>query len=116
MKNYIQPGDSLTFTAPAGGVLSGNAYLIGRCFGIAAGDAADAAPFVLKTEGVFEVAKVSAQAWTAGAAIYWDNTAKLFTTVVSTNWFVGVATEAAANPTAVGRVRLNGSMRIAAEA
>jgi predicted RecA/RadA family phage recombinase len=56
-----------------------------------------------------EVAKVSAQAWTVGAPIYWDDTAKLFTTTSTSNTLAGVAVAAAANPSATGRVRLNGS-------
>jgi predicted RecA/RadA family phage recombinase len=52
---------------------------------------------------------VSAQAWTAGALVYWDDTAKLFTTTSTSNTLAGVAVAIAANPTATGRVRLNGS-------
>ena len=116
MQNYIQEGDTVDVVAPTGGVVGGNAYLIGKLFGIAVRDAAQGANVGLKTSGVFEVAKVSAQAWTQGAAIHWDNTAKLFTTVTTGNWFVGVATEAAANPSSVGRVRLNVAMALAVSA
>jgi hypothetical protein len=63
-------------------------------------------PVAVKTQGVFELAKVSAQAWTVGAPIYWDASAAKATTVASTNTFIGHATEAAANPSAVGRVKL----------
>jgi len=41
--------------------------------------------------------------------IYWDDAAKNATTTVGTNKLIGVATAAAANPSATGRVRLNGS-------
>ncbi|KKL79884.1 hypothetical protein LCGC14_2010330, partial [marine sediment metagenome] len=34
-KNFIQPGDTLTVTAPAGGVVSGGAVEIGKLFGVA---------------------------------------------------------------------------------
>jgi predicted RecA/RadA family phage recombinase len=60
---------------------------------------------------VAKVAKVSAQAWTEGLKIYWDNTAKLFTSTASTNPLVGFATRVAANPTATGYVRLDGVVR-----
>lgn len=109
MKNYVQPGDVLTLIAPSGGVVSGTPYLIGTIFAIAAYSAAAGAEFEGKVCGVFDVPKVSAQAWTQGATIYWDDTAKLFTTVSTSNTKVGVATLAAANPSSTGRVRLNGS-------
>jgi predicted RecA/RadA family phage recombinase len=60
----------------------------------------------VKTRGVFELPKVSAQAWTVGAPIYWDGTAGNATTVTTSNTLIGYATEAAANPSSVGRVRI----------
>ena len=59
-------------------------------------------------EGVVEHAKVSAQAWTEGQQINWDDTAKLMTTVTTGNFRVGYAAAAAANPTATGKVVLHG--------
>ena len=51
------------------------------------------------------------QAWTAGAKVYWDNTAKRATNVASGNTLIGVAVLAvgAGADEVVGRVRLNGS-------
>jgi predicted RecA/RadA family phage recombinase len=60
-------------------------------------------------EGVWTMAKTSAQAWTVGARIYWDDTAKLCTTTATSNTLIGVATAIAANPSSTGNVRLNGS-------
>ena len=34
MKNYIQPGNIITVTAPTGGVTSGTGLLVGNLFGI----------------------------------------------------------------------------------
>jgi predicted RecA/RadA family phage recombinase len=109
MKNYVKSGDVLTLTAPTGGVVSGTAYLIGTMLVIATTTAAATEVFEGRTVGVYDVPKVSAQAWTVGARIYWDDTAKLFTTVLTSNTLVGVAALAAANPSSTGRVRLNGS-------
>lgn len=109
MKNYIKSGDTLTLTAPVGGVVSGTAYLIGTMLVIATTTAAAGEQFEGRTVGVYEVPKVSAQAWTVGARIYWDDSAKLFTTVLTSNTLVGVAVAVAANPSATGRVRLNGA-------
>ena len=106
MKNYIQSGDVLTVPAPAGGVLSGGIVIIGSLIGFATATAAAGVAVAVKTKGIFEVAKVSAQAWTVGAPIYWDSTASNATTVSSANTLIGYAAEAAANPTSVGRVRI----------
>lgn len=106
MKNYIEAGDTLTVPAPSGGVVSGDIVIIGTLIGIATTTAAVGVNVAVKISGVFELAKVSAQAWTIGAPIYWDGTAKLATTVSSANTAIGYATEVAANPSAVGRVRL----------
>lgn len=106
--NYIQMGHNVTLTATAA-VASGAGVLAGSMFGIAQTAAATGEEYEIATVGVYEMAKVSAQAWTVGALIYWDNTNSQATTASSSNTLIGVATEAAANPSSVGRVRLNGS-------
>lgn len=111
MKNFIQRGDSMTFTAPTGGVVSGGAYKIGQLLVVAGSTAAAGARFAGAAVGVFELPKVSAQAWTEGALIYWDNTAKLCTTVSTSNLLIGCAADSAANPSSTGIVRLNGNAR-----
>jgi predicted RecA/RadA family phage recombinase len=108
MQNYIQSGEVITLAAPYD-VASGAGLLVGTIVGIATGAALSGTPVEVKLEGVVDVAKVSAQAWTAGATIYWDDTAKNFTTTSTSNTKVGVAVQAAANPSAIGRIRLNGS-------
>lgn len=114
MKNFIQPGVTVTAIAPAGGVASGEGVLIGSLFGVACGNAAEGAEVELVTIGVFELGKTSAQAWTAGAKIYWDNATKLCTTAAAAgaNALIGVALSAAANPSSTGIVRLNGAFTI----
>lgn len=108
MDNFLQKGCVLTLTAPYT-VVAGAGTLVGSIFGVAANDTTSGAQGEYQTEGVFSLAKVSAQAWTQGALIYWDDTAKLCTTTVATNKLIGVAIAAAANPTSVGSVRLNGA-------
>jgi predicted RecA/RadA family phage recombinase len=114
MKNFIQPGNVITVTAPAGGVLSGAGLLVGSLFGIANGKAAQDEDVELSLTGVYALPKVSAQAWTQGAKIYWDNATKLATTAAAAgaNALIGVATKAAANPSAEGEVRLSASFTI----
>lgn len=108
MKNFIQDGKTITLAAPYA-LVSGDGLLVGSIFGVASNDAANGADVEAATEGVFSLKKTSAQAWTAGALIYWDNSAKECTTTVSTNKLVGTAAAAASNPSSTGLVRLNGA-------
>lgn len=109
MKNFVKPGKDITLAAPYA-VLSGAGALVGSIFGISATDLVITELGEFEVTGVFDIAKVSAQAWaTVGLLIYWDDTAKLVTTTASTNKLIGVNVAVAANPSATGRVRLNGA-------
>ena len=110
MKNYVQPGNSHSLTAPYA-VTSGDGLLVGSIFGVAAGDAASGANVEAALTGVFDLTKIGSQAWTVGAKVYWDDTNKRCTTVSTDNTLIGVAVEAVAGGAGdtIGRVRLNGS-------
>jgi len=108
MKNYIQTGENITITATAAGT-SGKGLLLGKLFGILMADVKVNEEVELKLVGVFDLPKTEAQAWTVGAAIYWDETNKLCTTTASGNTKIGHAVEVAANPSTVGIVRLSGA-------
>lgn len=111
MKNYVEPGEVLPFTAPSGGVVSGSCYLIGALLVVATVTANQGDKFSAYIgPGVVSGPKATG-AWTEGAKIYWDNTAKNFTTTVSTNVLVGVAAAAAASGDTTGNVRLDGVAR-----
>jgi predicted RecA/RadA family phage recombinase len=112
MKNQVQQGDAINVTAPSGGLVSGNAYMIGAAlFGVSATTVAQALGGVLWRKGVFTLAKVSAQAWAAGDVIYWSPSASACTNVnSSSDQKVGIATLAAANPTSIGTVCLTGQV------
>jgi len=106
MKNWIQEGEALTLPAPYD-VVSGAGAQIGAIFGVAGYDALSGADVVLHRCGVFDLAKVSAQAWVVGDTIWWDNSAKKATNVkTQSNLRIGKAVAAAANPTSTGRVVL----------
>jgi len=109
MKNYVNAGEHLTIPAPYNAA-SGTGVKSGSIFGIAQFDVVAPADIVVVRKGVFAVAKVSAQAWAVGAKIYWDDAAKLFTTVATSNLLVGVATAAATNPSGTGEVLLTGQV------
>jgi predicted RecA/RadA family phage recombinase len=110
MRNYIQPGHALTLAAPYD-VVSGDGLLVGAIFGVASHDALSGAEVETQLTGVLDLAKVASQAWTAGAKVYWDNTAKRATTVASGNTLIGVAVLAVGSGAeeVIGRARLNAS-------
>lgn len=113
MKNFIQDGDTLTVTAPYA-LLSGAGCLVGSLFGVAVSDALISTEVEIKTTGVFDLAKAASQAWTVGARIYWDDTAKNCTTTASTNKLIGVAMAAVGSGAGetIGRVRLSGAFTL----
>jgi predicted RecA/RadA family phage recombinase len=115
MKNYVQPGEVVTVTAPRN-VASGELVVVGLIAGVAATDAASGDPVEIKTGGVFDLAKTSAQAWASvGLPIYAVPGTGLCTTATTTgNVLVGTNMATAANPSATGRVRLNGVVPAAA--
>lgn len=102
MKNYVQPGDTLTLTAPSGGVVGGTPYLIGELFGVAAGDADEGAKFDLSRAGVFTMPKTTGTGWSEGDPLYWDNTTKKLTTAAGDNRKVAVAVATAGSGAALG--------------
>ncbi|GHD60370.1 DUF2190 family protein [Jeongeupia chitinilytica] len=111
MLNYVQQGDSLTVTAVAD-TLSGDPILVGHLFGVATHDAPAGQPLTIKTSGVFDLPKLSADEVTVGGPLYFDAAKHVLTGTkpadASTAPFVAVATVAAGNNTGSVRVRLNG--------
>lgn len=108
MKNYISEGDSLPLTAPYN-VSSGGGFLVGSIFAVAANDALSGAAVQGKTKGLFTLTKHSAEAWTVGELLYWDDTNKYVTATSTSNKLIGIAAAVAANPSSTGNVRLNGA-------
>ena len=110
MKNYVQPGNTITLTAPYA-VASGDGLLVGSIFGVASGTAALGETVEAALTGVYDLKKVASQAWAAGDKVYWDNTAKEATKTTTSNTLIGVATEVVAGGAGdvVGRVRLTGA-------
>jgi predicted RecA/RadA family phage recombinase len=110
MKNFVQHGDMVTVTA-AGTIASGDLVRINSLIGVAATNASTGEAVEIKTTGVFDLPKTSAQAWSAGQPVYMISGTGLLTNVAGTgNYLAGVAVLDAANPSATGRVRLNGSL------
>lgn len=109
MNNFFKPAEVQTFTAPSGGVVSGTGYLIGALFVVATITAAVGTQFEGVVVGSVYLPKASG-AWTEGALLYWDNTAKNVTTVSTSNTRIGCAAAVGgqASGDTTGLVRLNG--------
>lgn len=107
MKNFVQPGNTITAIAPVGGINSGDGMLFGTLFGVAATTQAGGAEVEITLEGVFDLPKATG-AISAGALVYWDAVTGEVTTTDTGNVLIGAATEAAASGAATARVRLNG--------
>lgn len=107
--NYVQLGEAMTLTAPAGGVTVDKGVLVGSAFVVALITAAAGVTFQGSTVGVWSLDKPSTEVWAEGDKIYWDN-GNVRCTNVPTSGFrlVGYAAAAAANPSSTGKVRLAG--------
>ncbi len=90
MKNFICPGNSLTMTAPAGGVVSGALVVLEGLFGVAAFTAAAGADFDLVCEGVFNLPKKTGETPAVGAKVYWETATSSVTTTATSNTLIGV--------------------------
>jgi len=106
---FIKPGNTVTLTAPAGDVVAGTLYLIGKLLVLAKTSAAEGEEFEGATNGVFEEApKATGQSWTEGAKLYWDDTNDVFTTTATANTAAAIALSAQASADATGTVLLTG--------
>jgi predicted RecA/RadA family phage recombinase len=110
MINAGKSGKVIDFVAPSGGVVSGTPVLIGAILVIPVASAVAGETFAGELRGQFTLAKASG-AITAGAAMYWDDTAKNVTTTSNTgaNKLVGFAPLAAASGDTTVDVVLNGT-------
>jgi predicted RecA/RadA family phage recombinase len=104
-QNYIQPGEVVDYIVPSGGVTSGTLVLAGSLVGVALGDGAEDDIVSLGIKGVFEVTKVTGNAWVFGQAIYHNGTASA-TGVVGSNKLAGYAAAIAASGDTSGKVIL----------
>lgn len=110
MKNYVQPGETLTLTAPYD-VASGGGFLVGALFAVACTSALSGAEVEGKTTGVFDITALNTDTGSIGTKMYWDNTNKRLTTTASGNTLVGALVAAKANGDTTARVKLDGVIR-----
>lgn len=77
MRNYVNCGDTVTFTAD-GDVESGQAVVFGNQLVVSVGVVLDGAEGQAATEGVFELPKDDETEFAAGAQLCWDVSEGLF--------------------------------------
>lgn len=112
MKNFVQPGETIPFIAPSGGVVAGNAHLLGAIVGVVGRTAAEGEESNLVLEGVFTLPKAASVTPAPGALLYFIAADKTITNSASGNTKIGVhaGLAASASGDATVRVRLNGSI------
>ena len=113
MKNFVQPGDVLTLT-PDADVASGVGKLFGTAlFGVAVGDVASGEEGAFTVRGVVEISKTSALAISVGDRLFWDATNKVVNKTTTAQQCVGIAVEAAANPSSTVKMLLGSNVPVA---
>ncbi len=106
MQNYVQPGKTLTLTAPYTRT-SGQGAKVGAIFGVAANDVTSGAVGEFVTEGVFDLAKGIGLNFAVGDRVYWDDVEKNCSDTDSSNSYsIGVAVAVAGNAATTVRVKL----------
>lgn len=109
MKSFVQPGQNIEITAPYARA-SGEGVKVGAAlFGVCVDAVSSGAAGVIATEGVYVLAKATAQSFAAGARTFWDDTAKNLTAVSTGNLAVGVALEAAGTADTTAKIKLQAS-------
>jgi predicted RecA/RadA family phage recombinase len=108
-KNFRQPGDTVTVTAPAvTGCKSGDLIIVGALAGVAAYDAKAGDPVEITLTGVWELAKASGQI-NEGAAVWWDTDDSNVVNASSAGLYpIGAAVAGAGTNDATVMVRLSG--------
>lgn len=113
MNNFVQPGDVLNLD-PGATVASGTGHLFGAgLFGVAAVDAVSGTASSFVMEGVVTIAKTSALAIAIGDRLFWDATNSVVNATSTAQQQVGVAVEAAANPSSTVKMKIMQALPVA---
>ena len=113
MQTYVQKGDVLELT-PSADVDAGEGYLFGAAlFGVAVDDVTSGSAGRFITEGVVTIAKTSALAIAVGDRVFWDATNSVVNKTTTAQQCVGVAVEAAANPSSTVKIKLGHKVPVA---
>ena len=113
MINYVQEGATLDL-APGANVAAGVGYLFGSAlFGVACIDAVSGIASAFITEGVVEIAKTSALAISVGDRLFWVPGSSVVNKTSAAQQQVGVAVEAAGNPSATVKMKIMQALPVA---
>lgn len=111
MRNFKQPGDIVTLTAPSN-VTAGDVVQVGQIVGIVVNDALSGEEMEVQRVGLFEgLIKEAGTAYTEGALIHWNGTAFSAAALSAGDLVVGYAAAAATAGAVVGDVILTGHAR-----
>lgn len=106
MKNFVKPGAVLNLT-PSADVASGVGYLFGTgLFGVATNAVSNGSEGEFLIEGIVTIAKTSALAIAVGDRVFWDAANKVVNKTTTAQQCVGIAVEAAVNPSATVKIKL----------
>ena len=110
---FVQIGDVLDLD-PGATVASGTGHLFGAAlFGVAAVDAVSGTASAFIVEGVVTIAKTSALAIAVGDRLFWDATNSVVNKTSTAQQQVGIAVEAAANPSATVKMLIKSAVPVA---
>ena len=113
MINFVQEGDVLDLD-PGATVATGTGFLFGAAlFGVAAVDAVSGTASAFVVRGVVTIAKTSALAIAVGDRLFWDSTNKVVNKTTTAQQQVGIAVEAAANPSSTVKMLLMPAVPVA---
>jgi predicted RecA/RadA family phage recombinase len=113
MINFVQEGESLNLD-PGATVASGTGHLFGAAlFGVAAVDAVSGTASAFVAEGVVTIGKTSALAIAVGDRLFWDAANSVVNKTSVAQQQVGVAVEAAANPSATVKMKIMQALPVA---
>jgi predicted RecA/RadA family phage recombinase len=103
---FVSDGKYIDHT-PAGALASGDVVVQGDLVGVVERPLAAGELGALAVDGVFDFAKNTGVAYTAGTILYWDDAANVVTTTAAGNKQIGKVARAAASADTTVRVRLS---------
>jgi predicted RecA/RadA family phage recombinase len=113
MKTFVQAGDTLAL-APTSDVNSGIGFLFGAAlFGVAVTDAKNGVTSNFVVDGIVTIAKTSALAIAVGDRLFWDSVNKVVNKTTTAQQQVGVAVEAAGNPSPTVKMKITRALPVA---
>ncbi len=113
MITFVQEGDVLTLD-PGATVAAGTGKLFGAAlFGVAAVDAVSGTASAFVVRGVVTIAKTSALAIAVGDRVFWDAGNAVVNKTTSAQQQVGIAVEAAVNPSSTVKILLMPALPVA---